>query len=132
MVKTFRRSFRIGAIVHQDYEELALRLTELEDRLNKHIDLTKYTDLVEKIYFVPILLSEENENHEEESWYDEAERKVFLRVKCDLDDLAGVEAETFLKHVGASFLRELEKMEVLPEALMEDLHQLLASEEEEE
>lgn len=100
--------------------------------MNKHIDLSKYTDLVEKIYFVPILLSEENENHEEEFRYEEEERKIFLRVKIDLDELQEMEAENFINHVGASFLKELEKMEVLPEALMEHLHQLLTSEEWEE
>jgi len=117
-------------MIHQDFEELALLLPGLEEHLNKHIDLSKYTDLVEKIYFVPILLSEENDNHEGESWYDKEERKIFLRVKFDLDELAGMETGNFLQHVGALFLRELEKMEVLPEELMGDIEKVLSAEEE--
>ena len=117
-------------MIHQDFEELALLLPELEDLLNKQIDLSRYTDLVEKIYFVPILLSEENDNHEEEFWYKEEERKIFLRVKFDLDDLTDLEAGNFLQHVGTLFLRELEKMEVLPEELIGDIKKVLSTEEE--
>lgn len=43
-----------------------------------------------------------------------------------------MEAENFLQHVGALFLRELEKMEVLPETLMGDLEKVLSAEAEEE
>ena len=48
------RLFRFGAIVPEAHQELALRLAELEDKLNESIDLATETSAIRGIYFIGI------------------------------------------------------------------------------
>ena len=98
---------------------------ERKAKLDRELEELENADRVEKIYFVPVFLPSADENREEEFRYDEAERTIFLRVELDPEQLAGIGKEDFLKYVIHAFIGELEKLEVLPERLMEKIGQVL-------
>lgn len=116
------RPFRFGAIVHQDFESLGLLMADLEDRFNQSISLSDFTDKIQIIYFMPIILPDADDQ-EEESRYDAEQKKIFLRVKIDPHSLEGLEEVGFLILVKSTFLENLRKMEILPESLLEKLEQ---------
>ena len=53
------RFFRFGGMLHQDYQNLAFQLVELEDRLNKAVSASGFTAVVESVYFIPVITEEQ-------------------------------------------------------------------------
>lgn len=97
-------------------------MADLEDRFNQSISLSDFTDKIQIIYFMPIILPDADDQ-EEESRYDAEQKKIFLRVKIDPHSLEGLEEVGFLILVKSTFLENLRKMEILPESLLEKLEQ---------
>lgn len=73
------RQFRFSAIVDEVYQDVIPKLLELEDRLNEELELSDYTDVVETIYFIPMIL-EDRAGYEERLEYDGEFGEVFLQV----------------------------------------------------
>lgn len=117
------RQFRFGAIVHEDYQELAMLLPELEDRLNQNINLKDYTDRVERIYFAPILMPEGVDGEEEERWFDENKGALFLKIKMKENNLKINEPSDFSHLLGGMFSDNL--LEIIPETLHQKIQQVI-------
>lgn len=79
------RQFRFSAILDEAYQDILPTLLELEDRLNEEIELSDYTEAVETIYFIPMVL-EDRDGYEERLEYDEETKEVFLQVFASDED----------------------------------------------
>lgn len=123
MMGNNERQFRFGAIVHEDYQELAMLLPELEDRLNQNINLKDYTDRVERIYFAPILMPEGVDGEEEERWFDENKGALFLKIKMKENDLKIDEPSDFSQLLGGIFSDNL--LEIIPEKLHRKIQKVI-------
>jgi hypothetical protein len=74
------RFFRFGGVLHQHYQHLAFQLVELEDRLNAAISTSSFAAAVESVYFIPVIVMEEQVmDHQEELSYKEAEKKIIIK-----------------------------------------------------
>jgi phosphorylcholine metabolism protein LicD len=90
------RPFRFSAIVDEAYQDILPTLLELEDRLNEDIQLSDYTDAIETIYFIPMILDDQTD-YEERLEYDEESKEVFLQVfASDEDEFSELLAASFL------------------------------------
>lgn len=118
------RQFRFGAIVHEDYRELAMLLPELEDRLNQNINLKDYTDRVERIYFAPILMPEGGNGLEEERSFDESKMQLLLKVKIDARKLKSLNETGFAVLISNALSNDLNQFQVLPPELVKKIAQV--------
>lgn len=119
------RQFYIGVIAHGRFKDLALEvLPALEDRLNEQIDLRKYTDKIEKVFFTPIL--DLGEEPIEERKYDEEARKLSLRKTIPVDEIeAEISERDFSVLISVTLLELMEGARVAPGGLIEQLRQVL-------
>ncbi len=109
------RQFRFGAIVHEDYRDLAMLLPELEDRLNQNIDLRDYTDRVERIYFAPIILADGENEYEEEVKFSNEDKQVFIKRSVKNSNKNGSNSLLAIKD---SFVEAVRFLEVFPDSLV--------------
>jgi len=76
------RFFRFGGILHQHYQSQAFQLVELEDRLNAAISASGFAAVVESVYFIPVIVTEEQVmEHQEALSYKEAEKKITIKKR---------------------------------------------------
>ena len=122
-----KRQFRFGAIIHQDYQQLAMLLPDLEDRLNQRINLKDYTDRVKRIYFTPMMMPDSLEVQEEAYQFDEKEQTVFFKVKLKMDPLAQMSKQDFEALVGKSLRENLDKLAVFPGTFGEAIRRVISS-----
>ncbi len=112
------RQFYIGVIAHGRFKDLALEvLPALEDRLNEQIDLRKYTDKLEKVFFTPIL--DLGEEEIEERKYDQVERKLSLRKTIPVDEIEPtINRGDFSVLISTNLLELMEGSELVPVELI--------------
>ncbi|NUO00411.1 MAG: hypothetical protein HUU01_07310 [Saprospiraceae bacterium] len=82
------RFFRFGGMLHQHDQHLAFQLVELEDQLNRAISAPGFAAVVESVYFIPVIVPEEQVmEHQEVLSYKEAEKKITIqkRVSASTD-----------------------------------------------
>lgn len=78
---TATRFFRFGGILHQDHEAVAHTLTALEDRLNAAAPAADWAAVLERVYFIPVIVTDDQYPiHPEIRAFDAAEKKIILQV----------------------------------------------------
>ena len=121
------QQFFIGIIANGQFKELALAvLPALEDRLNVEIDLLKYTDKIEKVFFTPIL--DFGEEPIEEKHYDEEEKKLSLKKSIPVVGLGELSEEGFEELISSTlieWMEEYQNEELIPMGLIERFREVL-------
>ena len=118
------QQFFIGIIANGQFKELALAvLPALEDRLNVEIDLLKYTDKIEKVFFMPIL--DFGEEPIEERHYDEEAKKLSLKKSIPVVGLGELSEESFEELISGTLVELLEENNVVPVDLINRIKKVL-------
>ncbi|MCO6476544.1 MAG: hypothetical protein J5I94_07975 [Phaeodactylibacter sp.] len=119
------RQFYFGVIAHGRFKDLALEvLPALEDRLNEQVDLRRYTDKFDKVFFIPIL--DLGEEPIEERKYDEETRKLSLRKTIPVDEIeAEISEHDFSVLISVTLLELMEGAGVAPDGLIKELRKVL-------
>lgn len=129
------QQFFIGIIANGQFKELALAvLPALEDRLNVEIDLLKYTDKIEKVFFTPIL--DFGGEPIKEIRYDEEEKKLSLRKSIPVVGLGALSEEGFeegfeelISSTLIEWMEEYQNEELIPMGLIKRFREVLEIEE---
>ena len=118
------QQFFIGIIANGQFKELALAvLPALEDRLNVEIDLLKYTDKIEKVFFTPIL--DFGAAPIEEWHYDEEAKKLSLKKSIPVVGLGELSEESFEELISGTLVELLEENNVVPVDLINRIKKVL-------
>ena len=115
------RQFYFGIIAQSRFKELALEvIPALEDRLNEQVDLRRFTDKFDQVFFIPVL--DAGEEPIEEKKYDQEARKLSLRKAIPANEIApDIDEGQFAALISLTFLEMLEKTEVVPVDLIEQV-----------
>ena len=118
------QQFFIGIIANGQFKELDLAvLPALEDRLNVEIDLLKYTDKIEKVFFTPIL--DFGAAPIEEWHYDEEAKKLSLKKSIPVVGLGELSEESFEELISGTLVELLEENNVVPVDLINRIKKVL-------
>ena len=118
------QQFFIGIIANGQFKELALAvLPELEDRLNAEIDLLKYTDKIEKVFFTPIL--DFGAAPIEEWHYDEEAKKLSLKKSIPVVGLGELSEESFEELISGTLVELVEGSNMAPFDLINRIKKIL-------
>ena len=124
------QQFFIGIIANGQFKDLALAvLPELEGRLNAEIDLLKYTDKIEKVFYTPIL--DFGAAPIEEWHYDEEAKKLSLKKSIPVVGLGELSEEGFGELISNTLIEcmeEYENEELIPMGLIERFREVLGIE----
>lgn len=119
------RQFYFGIIAQSRFKELALEvIPALEDRLNEQVDLRRYTDKFDQVFFIPVLDAGEEEI--EESKYDEGSRKLSLKKTIRVNEIApDIDEGQFTVLISDTFLKLIAGIKLVPAELMNQLRKVL-------
>ena len=118
------QQFFIGIIANGQFKELALAvLPALEDRLNVEIDLLKYTDKIEKVFFTPIL--DFGAAPIEEWHYDEEAKKLSLKKSIPVVGLGELSEEGFEGLISGTLVELVEGSNMAPVGLINRIKKVL-------
>ncbi len=107
MKKKKKKAFYIGAIFREEFKEKALLLKKMQEKLNKHIDLSRYGDSLRHIIFVPIAVAADDKIHEEKIKYVGRKKEICLYLKMDFAQVSQADEHAFLQQFALFYLEAL-------------------------